>query len=365
MACNTELDSSDSLHHFGSGDLRELTIQGIDRSTWESITGYAPQGVTLADLLCDHLTYGSQATGADFTRPLTCGSGRVLEINLAGERIWNYTLSGMGDALAQTVIETEWEALRDVYRAVLAGEYSEDVYRRCLGGLKIKYQLAGSAETYMPSGDPLLPRLTPIVPQTTKTESWPTNGNITSGGQDLSWSQIEAGGETLSAASGVVTSGGTGNAVGIAGYAFGGNDQDVQITVASTSFAGNGGMLMRQNGTSTLTYYFAAGGGFVAWQVQKRVAGTRTALGSSSGVHPAVNDVMKGTATGSTIAILKNGSSLQSVTDTAIASGLYTGIHTQSTTIGMKLFSATDNLTSGTVGRITKINQAVRRASTF
>ncbi|MES2788140.1 MAG: hypothetical protein V4719_00865 [Planctomycetota bacterium] len=336
VASDVQLDSSDSLHHFGQGDLRELLVDGTAREAWGAITGYLPQGDSLCDVLCDHLTFGSQANGADFTRSLTCGRNRRLEIVLAGESIWSYSLSGMADALAQPILETELESLRDVYRGVLAGEYSEAVYQRCLGGLGIKYQLSQSAELYLPAADPLLPKLQPLIPQTTKAETWPGPGAVTSG-QDQPWSVLA--GTWAVSGNKVICSTGSGWPQIRLDYDFGGSDLTCQTQlVAGADNTDSIGTILRKDASATATCYANRINGSEQ-QVLKFIAGSVSNIGSSSTLTITANGVLKGSAIGSTITSYLNAVQTKQVTDTAIASGLRVGLLQLSTAS-----TATDNV---------------------
>lgn len=345
MACESPLDSSDALHFFGSGDIRELSVAKAERLAWESITGYAPQGVTLLDLLRDHLTFGSQANGADFTRPLTCGRDRQLEILLAGERVWSHKLASMNEPLAQRVMEAEFEALRDVYRHVKTGVYPEEIYRYCLGGLKLKYRLSGSAETHLPSGDILLPKLLPLRPNTTKTESFPNNGDLnTVGTQDNTWTKF-SGSTTVTVTDGVLSGSGSGAVYFRMEYAFGGHDQDTTIQLAGgVGVSGQGGPISRKDGTATVTGYIVLAG-TTTILLRKAIAGSVTLLGTDTAYTPAINDSITNSVVGSSISGLQNGVVRNSATDTAITSGLYTGFRLSSADLQLKQFSATDNIT--------------------
>jgi len=96
MLSDTQLDSTDGLYTFGTGNVTEMQLDGDGQNAWETITGFRPTQGTIANAIAQHLLNPNGANGLDFARPLTAGFNRGLEIQLGGE-VWSHTLTGITD----------------------------------------------------------------------------------------------------------------------------------------------------------------------------------------------------------------------------------------------------------------------------
>lgn len=315
MLSDEMLPESDQYHYFGSDNVTELQIDGVGRDAWEAVTGYRPTAATVAECLAQHLLIGSDPTGEAFTRPLTAGFNRGLEVHLGG-LVWSHTLPGLSDELAIPVMRVESESLAEVYR-----EQGETQYRLAMGALRKKYQTRPIKELIQflyPSGRDDLPLIDELSPQTVKTETWPTTGAVTSG-QDNAWTVV-SGAPTVSPAGSIKPTSISAEDKCLLGYTFGGNDMAAQWTVGTGGVNGFLGTLIRSNATATNAYLLPYKRGNLGYAVFKLVSGTYTQLGANFSTS-ALNDVVYGSAIGSGLITKKNGSTIYSSTDTAVSSG--------------------------------------------
>lgn len=321
MLSDEPLDEVDCHYSFGNGNVTEMQLDVLGQSAWESITGYRPQQTTLAEVLAQHLLTGSDPTGEDFTRPLTAGFNRGLEIHLGGE-IWSYTLTGLSDPLALPVMRVEAESLATIYR-----EEGETQYRLAMGGLRRKYATRPIKEliTYLfPSGRDDLPLMDELSPQTIKTETWPTLGAITSG-QDNIWSVLSGSFSVIPSGTLTATTSNTGYC--LLGYTFGGADRLVQwVLPTNLGLVGSCaiGVQGRSDAAGTTAYLQWFDGPNL--EVYKLISGTGTLLVSvASVVTP--NAAFYASVVGSTLITKIAGVQRDSRTDTAVSTGTRSTIH--------------------------------------
>lgn len=318
MLSEVPLAASDCHHSFGTGNVTEMSIDGLGRDAWQSVTGYRPPAdITLAQCLAAHLLPGSDPTGVDFARPLTAGLTRNLDIYLGG-LVWSHTLTGLTDQFAAPVMRVEVESLAQIYR-----ELGETQYRFAMGALRQKYQIRPVKELIQylyPSGRDDLPLMDELIPQTVKTETWPTNGAITSG-QDNTWT-VAAGG--FNVASGVVTGTSTQNRAWL-GYTFGSNDMRASWVSNYTVNANRGaGLIIRADAGFTNEYiHWGANNGPELYKVVATVA---TKIASPTAAIN-LNDAIVVSSIGSTHRFDVNSVNKYNVTDTGVASGARAGIN--------------------------------------
>lgn len=318
MLSDSPLDSNDCIYSLGTGNVTETQLDGAGQDAWETITGFRPTQGAISDAIAQHLLNHNGANGQDFARPLTAGFNRGLEIHLGGE-VWSHTLTGLSDPLSLPVLRVEAEGLSEIYRT-----QGETQYRLAMGALRRKYDTRPIKELIailFPSGRDDLPLMDELTPQTSKTETWPSTGAITSG-QDQTWS-IVAGGFSVTPAGTVTTTIGGSESTALLGYTFGGSDRAVSWIQGLVSASSSGGAFARVNAALSDGYLFDSSA--TDWKVHKRVGGTYTALVTVVAAVAAGNTIF-GSAIGSTLLSKVNGSQIDSRTDTAISTGTRSGL---------------------------------------
>jgi len=309
------LDSESSHFRFGTSNVTELQLDAIGRDAWEAVTGYRPVSATVAAAIAEHLLTGSDPTGQEFTRPLTAGRRRQLDVYLDG-LIWSRTLSDWSDPLAIPVMRVEAESLASIYR-----EQGEIQYRLALGGLHKKYEFYGPVKNLIqwlfPSGREDLPLMDELEPQTVITETLPSVSAITTG-QDNAWTAVEG---TLNVNPAGSLTGATSTALtAVLDYVFGGSDRSATWVQGLTT--NNAGLFTRSN--VSLNDAYLCTNNSTALQHYKRVSGSYTSLVAVAAAVSAGNAIFA-SVVGSTLVMKVNGTQIDSRTDTAIASGTRSG----------------------------------------
>lgn len=309
---DSPLDSNDLYHSFGTGNVAEMQMQGLDRDAWQSITGYRPAGTTIANCLAEHLL---RSPGEERVNPLTCGFNRGLDIQLGGQ-VWSHTLTGLSDPLSLPVLQIEAEGLATIYR-----EQGETQYRLSMGGLRRKYDTRPVKELIQylfPSGRADLPLMDELTPQTTKTETWPSAGT-----SDQTWVTV-TGSWSITTGKVTHTQVGAGLEYYRLNYAFGGSDRDASTTLSNLLGSIGYGVVSRGD-TSGAAIYFAYVFNAGSIRIYKRLSGTNTQIADTSST-PVSGNTFGIRTVGSNNKAYKNGSVVGTAggyTDTAIASGLY------------------------------------------
>ncbi len=359
MLSETPLDSSVLIYQLmDSGNVTEQFIDETGRQAWQATTGFRPTADTFAKCIAQHLTFGSDPTGSDFTKPLTAGKDRQLTIYLGDTTpIWDYTITGLSDPIAMPVMRVEAEGLAQIYRDNAATDPESILYRKGMGGLSRKYNLQHPVKDLLQllmragqiqAGRDDLPLLDELSPNTVKSETWPTLGVITSN-QDQSWSQVNgvftvAPTGTLSDVSVSVVE------IALLGYTFGGSDRIGQWIINSTGSTGSCimGVMVRSDATGANGYVFWQNGS--AAQSYKYVSGTPTLLNSTSSAS-VVGYAFYASAIGSTLVYKTNGIQRNSGTDTSISTGTRSTIiafHSSGAVGSMQgPLSLDDNISSG------------------
>lgn len=321
MLSDSPLDSEDAHYSFGSGNVTEMNLTGADRDAWQAVTGFRPTAGTIAEALAEHLLTGSDPTGLDYTRPLTAGANRRLDVYLGGA-VWSHTLADWTDPLALPVMRVEAEALAGIYR-----EQGETQYRLAMGGLHRKYNFYGPVKGLIawlfPSGRDDLPLMDELEPQTVITELFPSTGAITSG-QNNTWS-IVSGSFDIPVAGSVQSAATVTESRALLGYTFGGNDMIAQFAIGTGDGNGFNGTFVRANASLNTAYllpYKRASN----WAVFKFVSGTATQLGSNFGTCT-TGDTAYGSVIGATLITKDSGVQIDSRTDTAVATGNRVGLY--------------------------------------
>jgi len=315
------LDSDASHYRFGTANVTELQLDAVGRDAWESVTGYRPAASTVAAAIAEHLLLGSDPTGQDFTRPLTAGRSRQLDVHLGG-RIWSHTLADWSDPLALPVMRVEAESLAAIYR-----EQGELHYRLALGGLHRKYEFYGPVKHLIawlfPSGREDLPLLDELSPQTIVTEKWPNTGGtgVITSGQDHVWS-VNLGSWSVPSA-GICRA--PSNSRARLDYVFGSADYLATYVFRNTS---SGPGILCRSDSSLANFYLALTVSADRNRLFVFVSGSSTSISAGTGGSTVfLNDVIGISAVGSSITWKYNGANNTTVTNTAVATGSYCGLY--------------------------------------
>lgn len=340
----------DAYWTFGTGNAQDITLGKSDFDAWEATTGRRPtQGLTkLSDVIADHLILGADPKGNDFAKPLTAGADRRLEIHLDGE-IWSHTLTSTSDLFALNVMRCEAEGLAEIFR-----EQGETQYRLACGGVRIKYQLPLQVREYIPllgytTPRDDLPLIDDLTPNTTITETFPSTGAITSG-QNNTWSVL-SGGITVVAAGDVGATNASTEGFGLLGYTFGGSDMIAQFTLGTGDGDCYCGTLVRSN-SSLNSGYLIPYRRALSMGLFRLVSGTFTQLGADfANGEMTLSDVLYGSAIGTTLTSKRNGTTKNTMTDSAVSSGTRVGLYlfknNATTQVIRQPFTFNDTLSSG------------------
>ena len=170
----------------GSGDLREINTTGLMKSTWNSLLGYNPNGDRLVDLLYDHLTMGSDPTGAVASKPLLPADGH-LALHL-GSRVKSTQFRIGHSPESNRVISVLQNDYRQIRDEVLAEKLPADSHRKVLGFWANQFKV--DSDIFIPND---LPKETSISPASTFSENFDGADNAALGKQ-LTW--VEGGATT-------------------------------------------------------------------------------------------------------------------------------------------------------------------------
>lgn len=305
-----------------SGDLREINTTAAMRSAWQSLTGVRTQGTKLIDLLWDHLTEGADPQGDAACCPLMPTSTLDLELHLGGHSLIKSAKLDKASRHWNKVKAVETLGTERLFKALERGEIAEEIIRKNLDSQGRKYKVDKPQDDFTPAKRTKLERLRH---NTVKTESWPTNGAITSG-QNNTWS-LFATSSNLAVSSGELIGTGGGSTPADCGrldYDFA-TDHYAQL-VFKTITGGDALQAIhvggRKDSSSTVTFYAVQWvSSLNLWRTYKDVASVQTVIGTNTSAGASTNDVLKIDISGSTITRYRNGSSQNGTTDTAISSG--------------------------------------------
>lgn len=336
----------------GTGDLRELQVTGATQDAWQALTGYRPSGTFLLDLLRDHMLHGIDPALVPTIRS-------ELELWLAGHScIWSSQFDfaselNAGRPYAQRLRAQLRRELRDVRIDALAGRYGRGVrphgggppefvtdlqfHRRMVTALCEKYRIPLLEwEVLRPAGWPAgevpLPHSTTLGPEDFTRADGDTIGNV------LSWTEVSGDFDTVSNQVQQQTLSSSPNRTARAESDLASTDHYAQVDVSNydpdttLSDAQHGcGAAVRVSSSAHTAYHgyrWASTGGVNGnMRLYKVVSGTgtslnMTALGSGDGGSCTV----KTTANGSTIQVARTGTTIISITDTAITTGTRCGL---------------------------------------
>lgn len=284
-----------------------------------------PRALSATDLqgiLWEAMTAQADPDGTDRMLPLI-PNGRRYELWLGGQRVRQVVLDSGDDAFLPFVL-----LLRRIYRQArqnsLDGLTPPNHYRKLLGYWVRKYGF--HYRLFQPAD---VPDESDLPPETTISDNFNRADADALGTSSEGWSWTEVGGDID-----IVSNKAQGTpdtpAYARAGSALSGNDNYAQcvVTTSSTSSLRQGGPACRAD-SSAQTYYWAsqsAGAGTTGTlRIYKAVSGTRTALGTGT-TQTKSGDTKKIEANGSTITAYNNGVSAESLTDSSITSGVYSGL---------------------------------------
>lgn len=333
----------------GRGDLRDIT--NAPRDVIASMFGLRTlAGDTLADLIWGLLTVDADPNGENRAPPIMPTRRRQMELVLSGHGPVAQKRFEPGLSEAPPVRDLLQRQYRRIRQAALDGLLKDDVHhRRVLDYWCEKY---GLTEDYFRPPD--LPPETRVGHETTITESFnKTDGSL---GPDLTWVDFHNSGvyEVVSQAAERVAS-----SLGAtrANSALSSDDHYAQAEFSSLAFSDRtAGVMARQAGDATQTYYMALADGPTNGETWKIISGSNTSVGAQGGTF-AAGDVIQLECDGSTITRKKNGSTQNSTTDTAISGNLYTGlasVHAIAGSPAVDNFEAADLSSGTTVNASTK-----------
>jgi len=351
----------------GNGDMRELKTDARMISRLESHLGHRPQGDTLADLLLDHFTRGSDPDGQSACCPIQPNSHGWLELavhgNCKSERFEWGRSSHTGKIQA---------ALRSAFRGYMddaeKGRLKDkEQHRRILDAWCEKY-CVDDWKQFVPTA---LQKHVPgrLPHETTISESFNKTDSATLG-PDLSWTELKGDQSVVSNACELATNDASFGARARADSDLSSADHYAQCTLLNpSSSAGTWSIAVfaRKDSSATHTFYqcdWLDLSGTQSWRTFKWVAGVATGIGSSTTATASNNDVLKVECNGSTIGRYVNGSLQNAAVDTAIPGNVRCGVGaywTSGTKPRLDAFSASDLVSSGML--YTQLERSTRGVS--
>lgn len=320
------------------GDCREVKSTTRMRDAFLSLTGYAPNGDTLADQIYDCLTDGSDPKGDSAPKPLMPGVNGWLDLHLGGHsRIlsakfeWGKPCS-RGRGHWQKIKQLLRNEFEELFTAAKGGKLKDaEHHRRVLDFHCEKYGLKGN------DWKELVPtKLQKDVPGRLKHETTITDDfnradadALGTGSGGWSWSELAGDCDIVSNVASVQTISGSTGSNNRAETDLSSADHYAQVAATIIGTGGNDGGAYARLSASAITGYlavlFRTGSPYL--QIYKVVSGAFTSLSSSTGVTYADGRITKTEANGSTIKGHYHGSEIISITDTAITGNLRTGSH--------------------------------------
>lgn len=321
------IDSVGGYDLLGQGDLREINSTGKMKSIWNSLLGYNPKGDKLIDLLYNHLTLGSDPTGAIASRPLMPARGNLV-IHLGGHSPVKATQFRIGHSPETNqviaVYQGEYRKIRDL---VLDGKLPGNHHRKVLDFWREQYKV--NTDIFIPND---LPIELPIRHDTSISENFDGADNAVIGKQ-LTWVEDSAGTfwDNFNNHGRRISISGTWDQNSVrANSALSSADQQCIIinTVQTNVVETEGGPACRRS-SSAITYYFYSlfrSSGSANVRLHKVITGTRTLLAGAVSVTPSIPDTLKIEVLGSSLEGFFNGVSKNTVTDSSIAGNLFCGL---------------------------------------
>lgn len=138
----------------GKGDLREIRPAARLFDAWEAHTGYRPAGPSLADLLWDQLTLGSDPNGDAAPFPLMPTTNGRLSLLLPGHGEVRRVYLKRSDPHWAAVVDRVKQATRQAFEDEEAGLVSAGHKNRVLDWLGRKYQSPDPKSEFIPADLP-------------------------------------------------------------------------------------------------------------------------------------------------------------------------------------------------------------------
>jgi len=315
----------------GVGSPRDIKITARMMSAIPKRIGARLAGDDLLTVLRSALTDGSDPTGDEFARPIMPGRDRAFE----------FRIGPWCDREIMGPFSAHWDKVQDVlladfvadFEACQRGEMKDpEHYRRILDATCEKYGIENWRQVVPVKLRGNVPgRLqheTSITDDFNRTDA--TSLGTASGG--WSWSDL-SGDWQIASNEARASSEGTRD---VARADSDLSSADVRVTVSITQLTAPSsasrnapGPIGRKDSSATLTYYhcrLSKGSSNTLAQLYKSVSGTFTQLGSDVVVTPALPDQITLECSGSSIAMIRGGSQIISQTDTAITSGVRSGL---------------------------------------
>ncbi len=305
------------------------------RDAWEAGTGFRPDGATLADLLADQLTAGSDPAGESGPKPLLPGVDGVLRVFLGGHsEVWRQPFR-FGPHPHTSKVR---ELLRRDFERVWESTNGHDVCRKVLDDHCLKYRVDDWREfvpTRLHAHVPgRLPRETSLVDDFTRADgdtignqlSWTEYNNNFSGSASTAGDAWD----TASNAAKVAQDDPAFVQLARAESDLSSDDHYAQITLTDVSHANDqlGPVTRFENGSGNDSMYIhrvLQTNDTIA--VTKLVGGTISDVGTPVAQTPANGGVVRGSADGSTIKTYYGGVEKCSETDTSVTGHLRCGIY--------------------------------------
>lgn len=298
--------------HFGE---EQATTQM--RNTWFARLGHNPAGDTVADLLWDQLTNGSDPTGQAGPLPLMPKADGNLELAVSGHSVVRREVFRWGN-------HPHTNRVRDVVRKDFRANFLRNPThaRRVLDKWREKYR-TGSWQEFIPA-DLLAVVPGPLPHQTTITDDF-TRADGDTIGNLLTWTEITGDIDTVSNAAKSVTAS---DNIARAESDLSGDDHYSQGVVTFNT-AGGPGLTVRHHASAVTHYtmYSEPAGSY--WEIFKYVGGSYTQLGTgNSGWANPSGATYRLSADGSSVEAFVGGvSKVGPVTDSAITGNLRCGMY--------------------------------------
>lgn len=300
-----------------------ISIGLAARQQWQAVFGLAstPIASTLTELIRETLMEHADGAGISHVRPLVPGHDGKMKLFLFDRQIWesDYNGANQDPRYAQSLLRQ----LRDIYSSKRSSNLLEQDdfrrrhYLRWLAVQAMKYKLDRAGWRAIQGDNP---EEELVNPATTYTESFPTNGALTSG-QDQTWSLYAAG--TYDVNANQIRALGGGHYQALMTSPLSSDDQYCQIVKTFGGDTLSVGPNCRNSGATYSGYYALRYGTsfYLRWWLNHTID-------TSSGGTQSLPETIRVEADGSSISHYKNGGLLNSVTDTNVASGSYCGVYT-------------------------------------
>jgi hypothetical protein len=305
-------------------------MDAATQSRWASMLGINPiASANLLDAIWETLTDKADPTGDTAVPPLIPTSRSTLDLHLGGHSLVRRKAFSLAIPEARLVIasmQRQYASLRGLSRA---GKIPEDHYRRVLDYWGKQFRVGNPEDIFIPRG---LPIEKPLPHATTFTESFDT-ANSTTLGPDLTWTETVGNLRVNSNRCQVTTEDGALNeARAEHDLSSSNNYTQCVINRGASSSASVSHRACSRSQSGARTHYMAVLYGDQRRELYKRVANTSTLLSGPTSQSWSNNDVLRSTSDGSSISMQINGSTVVTVTDTSISTGLRGTISMQAST---------------------------------